>query len=390
MKAYKGFHPDMTCRGYKYVEGEEHVTDRAEICNCGFHACTDPLDVLDYYNEPFYRYHEVDVKDTVTGDGDDSKVCGKRLTVGKSLGFDGLCREIIKHEKEKYHEVDEGESVHGYRGGVEVVRDHLDVTHFKASHGLVLSKKDYGKVLVSGDRSAARLDGICCNVAVTGHNDHLVLNGDYCYVATTGTKNVITSTGSWTRACTVGESGRAFMEGDLSVFASCGEKTVASASGRQSVIAIAGSFSRSVITGETSRLSSGGDHSRVLSTGDYSRVITCGESDVIKVNGRASRVVSAGNECDVEVNGDNASVHATGFHSRVSSSGEGCLVSSVGRGGMARASLGSWITLADWKFLKKENKWVVKKVVSRKVDGVKVKAGTWYKLENGKLVEVGS
>ena len=63
MKAYKGFNPDMTCRGFQYEEGKTYETDKAELCECGFHACLEPLDVIAYY--PFVsdgemnRFHEV-------------------------------------------------------------------------------------------------------------------------------------------------------------------------------------------------------------------------------------------------------------------------------------------------------------------------------------------
>ena len=53
MKAYKGFNPDMTCRGFQYEEGKKYETDKAELCNEGFHACERPLDIIQYY--PFVK-----------------------------------------------------------------------------------------------------------------------------------------------------------------------------------------------------------------------------------------------------------------------------------------------------------------------------------------------
>lgn len=46
MKTYKGFNPDMTCRAFKYKQGEEYETDTAVCCQSGFHACEMPLDVF--------------------------------------------------------------------------------------------------------------------------------------------------------------------------------------------------------------------------------------------------------------------------------------------------------------------------------------------------------
>ena len=44
MKAYKGFDKDLKCRGYQYEVGGEYHEDKADLCNCGFHACENPLD----------------------------------------------------------------------------------------------------------------------------------------------------------------------------------------------------------------------------------------------------------------------------------------------------------------------------------------------------------
>ena len=51
--AYKGMNSDMSCKGFQYEIGKTYKTDKAELCKCGFHACLNPLDVLDYY--PKYK-----------------------------------------------------------------------------------------------------------------------------------------------------------------------------------------------------------------------------------------------------------------------------------------------------------------------------------------------
>ena len=49
--AYKGMKSDMTCKGFQYEIGKTYKTDKAELCNCGFHACLNPIDVLEYYHK---------------------------------------------------------------------------------------------------------------------------------------------------------------------------------------------------------------------------------------------------------------------------------------------------------------------------------------------------
>ena len=65
--AYKGMEFNMTCKGFHYEVGKSYKTDKAERYNCGFHACLNPRDVLDYY--PKYkasRYFKVKLSGEIT------------------------------------------------------------------------------------------------------------------------------------------------------------------------------------------------------------------------------------------------------------------------------------------------------------------------------------
>lgn len=83
--AYKGFLVDMTCRNFQYKEGETYTCDEAELCACGFHACLNPLDCFNYYYDNYVVYHEVILEDRSDETGDDSKICGKKITIGRQL-----------------------------------------------------------------------------------------------------------------------------------------------------------------------------------------------------------------------------------------------------------------------------------------------------------------
>lgn len=65
--AYKGMEFNMTCRDFKYEVGKTYKTDKVKLCNCGFHACLNPQDVLDYYLEKEYsRYFKVKLSGKIT------------------------------------------------------------------------------------------------------------------------------------------------------------------------------------------------------------------------------------------------------------------------------------------------------------------------------------
>ena len=92
MKAYKGFNKDMTCRGFQYEEGKTYETDTAKLCNSGFHACENPLDCFGYYSPGQSVYHEVEIEDNGERNDDDTKVVGKKITIGAELSVPMLCK----------------------------------------------------------------------------------------------------------------------------------------------------------------------------------------------------------------------------------------------------------------------------------------------------------
>ena len=60
----------------------------------------------------------------------------------------------------------------------------------------------------------------------------------------------------------------------------------------------------------------------------------------------------------------------------------------AGNCSIAKAKVGSWITLAEWKWSDEKNHNVPVCVKTEYVDGENIKADTWYQLKNGKFVEV--
>lgn len=79
-----------------------------------------------------------------------------------------------------------------------------------------------------------------------------------------------------------------------------------------------------------------------------------------------------------------AQLASSGDSAKLASSGENSIVCAIGRGSMAKASVGSWITLAEF-----DEKGVVKLVKTEQVDGERIKTDTWYVLVDGEFKEVG-
>ena len=109
IKAYKGFNADMTCRGFQYEVGKEYELPEGqsvELCKRGFHACENPLDVLDHYNGLDCHYCEVEQEGTIKSDGE--KTASSKIRIKADIGFAGLFKAGIEYLKEitKYNDND--------------------------------------------------------------------------------------------------------------------------------------------------------------------------------------------------------------------------------------------------------------------------------------------
>ena len=86
------------------------------------------------------------------------------------------------------------------------------------------------------------------------------------------------------------------------------------------------------------------------------------------------------------VSGDSAKIGSSGDYAKIGSSGKHSVVCCAGHGGVVKAKIGSWITMAEWDMQGEE--YIPVCVKTMKVDGKIIKADTWYTLKNGEFVEV--
>ena len=90
--AYKGMNSDMTCSGFQYELGKSYKTDKAKLCEWGFHACLNPRDVLDYYlEEESSRYFKVKLFGEITQcDEFDTQVAATEITILEEINIDEI------------------------------------------------------------------------------------------------------------------------------------------------------------------------------------------------------------------------------------------------------------------------------------------------------------
>ena len=157
MKLYKGFDKDLKCRDYQFEVGKEYEEEKADICNCGFHACENPLDVFGYYPPADSRYCEVDL-DVNDQKSDDSKRVGKHIKINAEIGLPGLIK-----------------------AGVEYTKDQVDWEHAKVSN--------------TGKRSAATNTGDQSAATNTGYLSAATNTGDQSAATVTGKESVAMAVG---------------------------------------------------------------------------------------------------------------------------------------------------------------------------------------------------
>lgn len=176
MKAYKGFNADMTCRGFQFEEGKTYEHEgEVKLCESGFHACEDPLDIFGYYAPSGSEFHEVELEGVSDEREDDTKVVAKKITIGARLGIDKIIKACVdfrfsKFEKGLKNSGDYGvASNSGDKGVAETSGKHsiaISVGHDSKARGalgtwIVLAERDEwdGEGFPIKDVRAFKVDG---------------------------------------------------------------------------------------------------------------------------------------------------------------------------------------------------------------------------------------
>ena len=83
-----------------------------------------------------------------------------------------------------------------------------------------------------------------------------------------------------------------------------------------------------------------------------------------------------------------AQIGSSGYGAKIDSTGEDSVIMCAGINSVAKASKGSWITLSEWSYSDKKQRYIPVCVKTEFVDGEKIKADTYYKLDGGVFKEI--
>ena len=270
--------------------------------------------------------------------------------------------ESVYHEVEQNGEFDRGEDDSKVASTKIKIGARLDISGLvKAAIDFTMSRvkkeaesdEDYGASSATGNCGASSATGDCGASSATGY-----------YGASS-------ATGYYGASSATGDCGASSATGNCGASSATGYKGASSATGYYGASSATGYYGASSATGDCGASSATGYKGASSATGDYgasSATGNCGASS------------------------------ATGYKGASSANDSESVAVAWGYKGKAMGVIGSHIVLAEWKYIgskeddrydrAEQEAWEFVGAKMFRVDGEKVKPDTWYRLENGELVEV--
>ena len=133
---------------------------------------------------------------------------------------------------------------------------------------------------------------------------------------------------------------------------------------------------------------SSGYGAKIGSSGYGAQIGSSGDDAKIGSSGYGAQIGSSGNGAQIGSSGNDAKIGSSGNDAKIDSTGEDCVIMCAGINSVAKASKGSWITLSEWSYSGKKQRYIPVCVKTEFVDGEKIKADTYYKLDGGVFKEI--
>ena len=339
IKSYKAFDSSLSCQGFQYEVGKEYkIKGHIECCIRGFNACESPLEVFDHYDMLKSRFAEVEQSGYIDRDEDTTKVCSSRIRIKAELKL----ADIINI-------------------GIQWLKDITSPVLVKK--GTSLSDNGEKRKQIDSSVDSARI-GSSVDFAQIGSS------GNYAWIGSSGPSAKIGSSGDYAQIGLSGYSAKIGSSGDYAKIGS---------------------------SGDYAQIGSSGDYAQIGSSGDSVKIGSSGDSVEIGSSGNCAQIGSLGNFAQIGSSGDFAKIGSFGDFAQISSSGDYAKINSTGSDSvimcagckaLAKAKIGSWITLSEWVYSEGKGRYVPVCVKTEYVDGENIKADTYYQLIDGVFTEV--
>ena len=172
---------------------------------------------------------------------------------------------------------------------------------------------------------------------------------------------------------------RIVSKGDYAQIGSSGDSAKIGSSGDSAKIGSSGYYAQIGSSGNSAQIGSSGYYAQIGSSGYYAQIGSSGNSAQIGSSGYSAQIGSSG---------DSAKIGSSGYSAQIASSGKNSVICCAGINSIAKAQIGSWITLSEWKYSDEEDAYIPICVKTEYVDGERIKADTFYKLIDGIFLEV--
>ena len=368
MKGYKAFYKNMICKGdgyeKQYEENTTYEENGYEVCKSGvMHFCENPFDVLNYYplvddNCNVAEFAEVEaLGDTFKKSVADDKTATNKLHIGAKLNLNEFIKACIDFSLEKTKVENK-------------------------------SSGDDAQLASSGNEAQLASSGKWAQLASSGGGAKLASSGDDAQLASSGNEAQLASSGKWAQLASSGGGAKLASSGGGAKLASSGDWAQLASSGDWSKLASSGDEAKLASSGSCAKLASSGNWAQLASSGNSAQLASSGNEAQLASSGNSAQLASSGKWAQLASSGNSAQLASSGNCAKLASSGNDCVVCAVGIESIAKAEVGSWITLSEWTYDEEKDRYVPVCVKTEQVDGERIKADTFYKLVNGEFVEV--
>ena len=232
--AYKGFDENLCCRGFQYEIGKEYVQEgEIECCESGFHACTNPFDVLDYYPSDIKnRFCVVEQSGIIKTGDSNSKQASSKIKIKAEIGMAGLFKAGVEWIKEKTNPVpiiaetkDKNDNPSGYSAQI----------GSSGNSAQIGSSGDYAQIGSSGNSAQIGSSGNSAQIGSSGYSAQIGSSGDYAKIGSSGDYAKIGSSGNYAQIGSSGNSAKIGSSGNSAKIESTGEYSVICCAGNNSM-----------------------------------------------------------------------------------------------------------------------------------------------------------
>ena len=194
--AYKGFDENLRCRGYQFEVGKEYEQEGEIVCcENGFHACTNPFDVLNHYDaNGKNRFCIVEQSGVIKTEGDfDTKQASSKIKIKEEIGISGLFKAAI-------------EWIKGITNTDVIAKETKEKDNIECSACAKISSSSFcDKIGSSGDYATIGSIGDDVQIGSIGNDAIIASSGDWARIFPSGDYATIGSSGDWAKIDSTGK-----------------------------------------------------------------------------------------------------------------------------------------------------------------------------------------